>query len=78
MWNFHNLPFGTLNCSACCLCTNDRRSPHPFFGVSDEQTQIGNGVKARAPPENSREGPAGRSDYCQKSEGSWFACGNIG
>jgi len=46
--------------------------------VSDEQTQIGNGVKARAPPENSREGPAGRSDYCQKSEGSWFACGNIG
>ena len=23
MWNFHNLPFGTLNCSACCLCTND-------------------------------------------------------
>ena len=31
MWNFHNLPFGTLNHSACCLCTSDPVVPiHPL------------------------------------------------
>ena len=68
MWNFYNLSFGTLNHCACCLCTNDPRGPNSSFGVSDGKTQTGNGVETRAQPENSHEGPAGRSDYRQKSE----------
>jgi len=74
MWNFHNLPFGTLNGSACCLCTKTR-GPNPSFGVSDEQTHTGNSVKTRAQPENSREGPAGRPDYRQKPEDWSLGCG---
>ena len=38
-----------------------------------------NGVKARAQSENSREGPAGHSGYCQKPEGpSALGCGKLG
>ena len=41
IWKRHNftsidLPFGTLNCTACCVCTID--CSNPSFGVSDEQT----------------------------------------
>lgn len=38
-----------------------------------------NGVKARTPSENSREGPASHSGYCQKSESpSALGCGRLG
>jgi hypothetical protein len=77
MWNFHDFPFGTLNYSACCLCTNDPRGPNSSFGVSDEQTHTGNGVKTRAQPENSREAPAGRPDYRQKPEDPSLGCGKL-
>jgi len=46
--------------------------------VSDEKTQTGNGVETRAQPENSREGPAGRSDYRQKPEGPSLGCSKLG
>ena len=43
IWKSHSrnsidLPFGTLNCTACCLCTIDYCASNPSFGVLDEQT----------------------------------------
>jgi len=44
-------------------CETAVRPNHPLEGQMSKH-KPGNGVKARPQPENSREGPTGRSGYC--------------